>query len=73
MARNCNSVTAKKKLPSLHSSQQHFADIFASEPMTLNEIDNVSFLVEHAQTFFAGEVVVVPSPFRACSLQFPND
>ena len=29
--------------------------IFASEPMTLREIDHVSFLVEHAQTFFAGE------------------
>ena len=24
--------------------------------MTLPEIDNVSFLVEHAQTFFAGEL-----------------
>ena len=45
----------KKKLPSLLSSQQHFAGIFASEPMTLPEIDHVSFLVEHAQTFFAGE------------------
>ena len=30
--------------------------IFASEPMTLPEIDHVSFLAEHAQTFFAGEV-----------------
>ena len=29
--------------------------IFASEPMTLREIDHVSFLVKHAQTFFAGE------------------
>ena len=29
--------------------------IFASEPMTLPEIEHVSFLVEHAQTFFAGE------------------
>ena len=29
--------------------------IFASEPMTLPEIDHVSFVVEHAQTFFAGE------------------
>ena len=31
---------------SLLSSQQHFAGIFASEPMTLPEIDHVSFLVE---------------------------
>ena len=46
----------KKELPSLLSPQQHFAGIFASEPMTLPEIDYVSFLVEHAQTFFAGEV-----------------
>ena len=45
----------QKKLASLLSSQQHFAVIFASEPMTLPEIDHVSFLVEHAQTFFAGE------------------
>ena len=45
----------QKKLPSLLSSQQHFAGIFASEPMTLPEIDHVSFLAEHAQTFFAGE------------------
>ena len=42
-------------LSSLLSSEQHFAGIFASEPMTLPEIDHVSFLVEHAQTFFAGE------------------
>ena len=46
---------SQKKLPSLLSSQQHFAGIFASEPMTLPAIDHVSFLVEHAQTFFAGE------------------
>ena len=37
-----------KKLPSLLSSQQHFAGIFASEPMTLPEIDHVSFFAEHA-------------------------
>ena len=55
MAINCNAVTAKKKLPSLLSSQQHFAGIFGSEPMTLPEMDHVSFLVELAQTFFAGE------------------
>ena len=48
VARNCNAVTAKKNLPSLLSSQQHFAGIFASEPMTLPEIDHVSFLPEHA-------------------------
>ena len=29
--------------------------------MTLPEIDHVSFLVEHAQTFFAGE----PAPLRS--------
>ena len=29
--------------------------VFASEPMTLREIDHVPFLIEHAQTFFAGE------------------
>ena len=43
----------------LLSSEQHFAGIFASEPMTLPEIDHVSFLVEHAQTFFAGEGILV--------------
>ena len=39
----------------LLSSEQHFAGILASEPMTLPEIDHVSFLVKHAQTSFAGE------------------
>ena len=53
----------KKKLPSLLSSQQHFAGIFASKPMTLPEIDHVSFLVEHAQTFFAGDEQL----FRPCA------
>ena len=48
-------LSLPKKLPSLLSSQEHFAGILASEPMTLPEIDHVSFLVEHAQTFFAGE------------------
>ena len=38
----------QKKLPSLLSSQQHFAGIFASEPMTLPEIDHVPFFAEHA-------------------------
>ena len=38
----------QKKLPSLLSSQQHFASIFASEPMTLPEIDHVPFFAEHA-------------------------
>ena len=37
----------KKKLPSLLSSQ-HLPGIFASEPMTLPEIDHVSFFPEHA-------------------------
>ena len=35
--------------------------IFVSEPMTLPEIDHVSFFVEHVQTFFAGEVFEQPS------------
>ena len=38
----------QNKLPSLLSSEQHFAGIFASEPMTLPEIDHVSFFPEHA-------------------------
>ena len=46
----------QKKLPSLPSSQQHFPGIFVSEPMPLPEIEHVSFLVGHAQTFFAGEL-----------------
>ena len=33
--------------------------IFAPEPMTLPEIDHVSFLVQHAQTFFAGEATAM--------------
>ena len=37
-----------KKLPSLLLSQQHFTGIFASEPMTLPQIDHVSFFAEHA-------------------------
>ena len=44
MARNCSCCHCQKKLPSLLSSQQHFADIFAWEPMILPEIDHVSFL-----------------------------
>ena len=35
--------------------EDSIAGIFASEPMTLPEIDHVSFFAEHAQTFFAGE------------------
>ena len=60
----CNAVTAKKKLLSLLSSELHFAGSFASEPMTLPEIDHVSFLVEHAQTFFAGERLSAEATFR---------
>ena len=41
-----------KKLPSLLSSQQHFAGIFASEPMRLSEIDHLSFLTTHAFYIF---------------------
>ena len=33
-------LSLPKKLPSLLSSQQHFTGIFASEPMTLPEIDH---------------------------------
>ena len=54
----------QKKLPSLLSSQEHFPGIFASEAMTLPEIDHVSFLVEHAQTFFAGERISSFTPKR---------
>ena len=51
---------AMLSLPKKAASQQHFPDIFASEPMTLPEIDHVSFLLEHAQTFFAGELICRP-------------
>ena len=37
------SFHCQKMLPSLLSSEQHFARIFASEPMTLPEIDHLSF------------------------------
>ena len=37
------------------SIMEHFATIFAWEPMTLPESDHVPFFPEHAQTFFAGE------------------
>ena len=39
---------AMLSLPKKAASQQHFPDIFASEPMTLPEIDHVSFFPEHA-------------------------
>ena len=58
---------ATLSLPSLLSSQQHFPGIFRSEPMTLPEIDHVLFLVEHAQTFFAGETFVRANSSHACS------
>ena len=45
-------LSLSKKQPLFFSSQLAF---FVSEPMTLPEIDHVSFLAEHAQTFFAGE------------------
>ena len=48
---NHNAITVKKTAIIFFIS----TGIFASEPMTLPEIDQVSFLVEHAQTFFAGE------------------
>ena len=44
MARNCNAVTAKRAARLLLSSEQHFEGFFTSEPMTLPEIDHVSFL-----------------------------
>ena len=56
-------LSLPKKPPSLLSSQQHFAGVFASEPMTLPEIDHVSFLVEHAQTFFAGKGISIVLAF----------
>ena len=48
---NHNAITVQKTAIIFFIS----TGIFASEPMTLPEIDHVSFLVEHAQTFFAGE------------------
>ena len=39
-------------MPSLLSNQQHFEGIFASEPMTLSEIDHVSFFAKHALYIF---------------------
>ena len=41
-------LSLPKKLPPLISSEQHFAGIFASEPMTLPEMGHVSFFAEHA-------------------------
>lgn len=45
-------MSLPKQLSSLLSSQQHFADIFASEPMRLPEIDHLSFLTTHAFYIF---------------------
>ena len=45
-------MSLPKQLPSLLSSQQHFAGIFASEPMRLSEIDHLSFLTTHAFYIF---------------------
>ena len=36
-----------KKAAIALSSEQHFAGIFTSEPMTLREIDHVTFFKEH--------------------------
>ena len=36
--------------------------------MTLPEIDHVSFLVQHAQTFFAGECGTMDQLQSACAL-----
>ena len=49
---NHNAITVKKTAIIFFIS----TGIFASEPMTLPETDHVSFLVEHTQTFFAGEL-----------------
>ena len=38
----------QKILPSFLSTKQHFAGIFASEPMTLPEIAHAPFFPEHA-------------------------
>ena len=53
---NHNAITVKKTAIIFFIS----TGIFASEPMTLPEIDHVSFLVEHAQTLFAGEQIPWP-------------
>ena len=45
-------MSLPKQLPSLLSSQQHFAGIFASEPMRLSEIDHLSILTTHAFYIF---------------------
>ena len=45
-------MSLPKQLPSLLSSPQHFAGIFASEPMRLPEIDYLSFLTTHALYIF---------------------
>ena len=57
---NHNAITVKKTAIIFFIS----TGIFASEPMTLPEIDHVSFLVEHAQTFFAGERLSAEATFR---------
>ena len=52
-ARNCNPVTAKRGC-----HRQHFAGIFVSEPMTLPEIDHVSFLQSMSRHFSTVKIIV---------------
>ena len=42
-------LSLQKKLPSLLSSEQHFAGIFASELMSVPKIDHVSFFAGEAK------------------------
>ena len=58
--KNHNAITVKKTAIIFFTS----TGIFASEPMTLREIDHVSFLVGHVQTFFAGEARQSRGPVR---------
>ena len=62
---NHNAITVKKTAIIFFIS----IGIFASEPMTLREIDHVSFLVEHAQTFFAGEATTGLKNGWTCALK----
>ena len=65
---NHNAITVEKTAIIFFIS----TGIFASEPMTLREIDHVPFFVEHAQTFFAGERPGVPI-FPAHDKRDPGD
>ena len=51
LARKSQRCHCQNSCHQLLSSQQHFAGIFASEPMRLPEIDYLSFLTTHALHF----------------------